>query len=317
MMGRELLGLLGIVHQLGRSNRWPTAHRTGNHLAHPAARPEVDTFEFMVRRYRGYVTGYQDRSAHEQERAPKSCWWSRLPVTSCCRSGHLYLHGLHVALAPVGDRTTPGVPSLPRAVISACSPRHEMIKRLNSKIYAEARRLGVKWILGGECGHMWRGHAPIHGHGERSRRFPRSAQVSGDGHRCSRMHKLHQDGPHHAEFTGRCHSRHGKLKLDPSHERQLAGSPSTIPVTRHVPWDSSKSRATSSRVSATTSSRCPRTRFASRPSAVAGAPVWVRMRTWKCACVVGCHAETPSDYVQDKHGVNQPRLVSVPSTGRR
>ncbi len=32
----------------------------------------------------------------------------------------------------------------------------EMIKRLNSKIYAEAKRLGVKWILGGECGHMWR-----------------------------------------------------------------------------------------------------------------------------------------------------------------
>jgi Fe-S oxidoreductase len=33
---------------------------------------------------------------------------------------------------------------------------HEMAKRLNAKIYAEARRLGVKWILGGECGHMWR-----------------------------------------------------------------------------------------------------------------------------------------------------------------
>jgi Fe-S oxidoreductase len=31
-----------------------------------------------------------------------------------------------------------------------------MIKRLNAKIYAEAKRLGVKWILGGECGHMWR-----------------------------------------------------------------------------------------------------------------------------------------------------------------
>ena len=33
---------------------------------------------------------------------------------------------------------------------------HEMIKRLNAKLYAEAKRLGVKWILGGECGHMWR-----------------------------------------------------------------------------------------------------------------------------------------------------------------
>ena len=33
---------------------------------------------------------------------------------------------------------------------------HEMMKRLNAKIFMEAKRLGVKWILGGECGHMWR-----------------------------------------------------------------------------------------------------------------------------------------------------------------
>jgi Fe-S oxidoreductase len=33
---------------------------------------------------------------------------------------------------------------------------HEMGKRLNYKIYSDAKRLGVKWILGGECGHMWR-----------------------------------------------------------------------------------------------------------------------------------------------------------------
>ena len=33
---------------------------------------------------------------------------------------------------------------------------HELMKRLNAKVYEEAKRLGVKWILGGECGHMWR-----------------------------------------------------------------------------------------------------------------------------------------------------------------
>ncbi len=33
---------------------------------------------------------------------------------------------------------------------------NEMMKRLNSKIYMEAKRLGVKWIIGAECGHMWR-----------------------------------------------------------------------------------------------------------------------------------------------------------------
>ncbi|RLB65337.1 MAG: (Fe-S)-binding protein [Deltaproteobacteria bacterium] len=33
---------------------------------------------------------------------------------------------------------------------------HDNMRDLNAKIYAEAKRLGVKWILGGECGHMWR-----------------------------------------------------------------------------------------------------------------------------------------------------------------
>jgi len=33
---------------------------------------------------------------------------------------------------------------------------HEVAKRLNAKMYAESKRLGSKWILGGECGHMWR-----------------------------------------------------------------------------------------------------------------------------------------------------------------
>ncbi|GAB6175379.1 [DsrC]-trisulfide reductase DsrK [Desulfobaculum senezii] len=31
-----------------------------------------------------------------------------------------------------------------------------MMKKLNAKMYAEAQRLGVKYIIGGECGHMWR-----------------------------------------------------------------------------------------------------------------------------------------------------------------
>ncbi len=33
---------------------------------------------------------------------------------------------------------------------------NEIMKKLNGKMYHEAERLGVKWILGGECGHMWR-----------------------------------------------------------------------------------------------------------------------------------------------------------------
>ena len=33
---------------------------------------------------------------------------------------------------------------------------NETMKKLNAKMYAEAKRLGVKYIVGGECGHMWR-----------------------------------------------------------------------------------------------------------------------------------------------------------------
>ncbi|MDH4316906.1 MAG: (Fe-S)-binding protein, partial [Desulfobulbaceae bacterium] len=33
---------------------------------------------------------------------------------------------------------------------------NQVMKKLNAKMYAEAKRLGVKWIIGGECGHMWR-----------------------------------------------------------------------------------------------------------------------------------------------------------------
>ncbi|MDP2755281.1 MAG: (Fe-S)-binding protein, partial [Nitrospirota bacterium] len=33
---------------------------------------------------------------------------------------------------------------------------NEVAKRLNAKAYAEAKRLKVKWLMGGECGHMWR-----------------------------------------------------------------------------------------------------------------------------------------------------------------
>jgi len=33
---------------------------------------------------------------------------------------------------------------------------NETMKKLNAKMYHEANRLGCKWILGGECGHMWR-----------------------------------------------------------------------------------------------------------------------------------------------------------------
>jgi len=90
---------------------------------------------------------------------------------------------------------------------------HEMMKRLNAKMYAEAKRLGVKWILGGECGHMWRvinqymdtmnGPADF-------LEVPKSP-ITGTVFENARGTKM----THIVEFTADL-IRHGKLKLDPS-----------------------------------------------------------------------------------------------------
>ena len=95
---------------------------------------------------------------------------------------------------------------------------HEMIKRLNAKIYAEAKRLGVKWILGGECGHMWRvlnqymdtmnGPADF-------LEVPRSP-ITGTVFENAKSTKM----THISEFTADL-IRHGKLKLDPSRNDHL------------------------------------------------------------------------------------------------
>jgi Fe-S oxidoreductase len=90
---------------------------------------------------------------------------------------------------------------------------HELMKRLNYKIYAEAKRLGVKWLLGGECGHMWRvlnqymdtmnGPADF-------LQVPVSP-VTGTRFENARSTKM----VHICEFTADL-VHHGKLKLDPS-----------------------------------------------------------------------------------------------------
>jgi len=89
-----------------------------------------------------------------------------------------------------------------------------MAKKLNAKMYAEAERLGVKWILGGECGHMWRvinqymdtynGPAPS------CMGLPVSP-ITGTVFENAVSTKM----VHIAEFTADL-IRHGKLNLDPS-----------------------------------------------------------------------------------------------------
>ncbi|MHC4601617.1 MAG: sulfate reduction electron transfer complex DsrMKJOP subunit DsrK, partial [Planctomycetota bacterium] len=90
---------------------------------------------------------------------------------------------------------------------------HEMMKRLNAKYYAEAKRLGVKWILGGECGHMWR---VLHQYMDTMNgppdflEVPRSP-ITGSLFENARSTKA----VHIMEFTADL-IKHGKLKLDPS-----------------------------------------------------------------------------------------------------
>ncbi|NOQ95790.1 MAG: (Fe-S)-binding protein [Desulfobacterales bacterium] len=95
---------------------------------------------------------------------------------------------------------------------------NEMAKRMNGKIYAEAKRLGVKWILGGECGHMWRvlnqymttWHGPIDFLEE-----PVSP-ITGTKFENAKAHKM----VHLMEFTADL-IKHNKLKLDPSRNDRL------------------------------------------------------------------------------------------------
>ena len=95
---------------------------------------------------------------------------------------------------------------------------HEMVKRLNAKIYAEAKRLGVKWILGGECGHMWR---VIHQYmdtmnGPAEYLSEPVSPITGTRFENAKSTKM----VHIAEFTADL-IQNGKLKLDPRRNDHL------------------------------------------------------------------------------------------------
>ena len=95
---------------------------------------------------------------------------------------------------------------------------NEMGKRLNAKIYAEAKRLGVKWILGGECGHMWR---VLHQYmdtwnGPADFLEVPVSPITGTRFENATSTKM----IHIAEFTADL-IKHGKLKLDPSRNDHL------------------------------------------------------------------------------------------------
>jgi Fe-S oxidoreductase len=95
---------------------------------------------------------------------------------------------------------------------------HETMKRLNAKMYAEAKRLGVKWILGGECGHMWR---VIHQYmdtmnGPADFLEEPVSPITGTRFENAKSTKM----VHIAEFTADL-IRHNKLDLDPARNDHL------------------------------------------------------------------------------------------------
>ena len=95
---------------------------------------------------------------------------------------------------------------------------HEMMKRLNAKMYAEAKRLGVKWILGGECGHMWRviNQYMDTMNGPADFLEVPVSPITGTRFDSAKGTKM----LHITEFTADL-IKHGKLKLDPSRNDKL------------------------------------------------------------------------------------------------
>jgi Fe-S oxidoreductase len=207
MIGRELLGLLGVYVN------WviePVAncYKVGNHLG---IQPHglADTLEFMAGDIEE-ATGIKvdipiNKKGAEILFVTPSGDFVADPGIYTCMSYMLLFHELGIDYTWSTYASDGGNFGL--------FTSHEMMKRLNAKIYAEAKRLGVKWILGGECGHMWR---VIHQYMDTMNgpadflEVPQSP-ITGTVFENARSTKM----THLMEFTADL-IRHGKLKLDPS-----------------------------------------------------------------------------------------------------
>jgi len=150
MMGRELLNLVGV------NINWiiePASNcfRTGNHLG---IQPHTfrDNLEFAAEEIKE-ITGITVEPTINRKGAEVLLI---VPSADLFADPHIYtLYGYLMLLHEIGlDYTFSAYAS--EGGNFGLFHSHELMKRLNAKIYTEAGRLGVKWILGGECGHMWR-----------------------------------------------------------------------------------------------------------------------------------------------------------------
>ena len=207
MMGRELLNLLGL------NVNWiiePVANcfRTGNHLG---IQPHglKDTLEFFAEDI-AEVTGIELEIPLNKKGAdilfvtPSGDFLAEPGVYTCM--GYLMLfHELGLNYTWSTYASEGGNFGL--------FTSHETLKRLNAKIYAEAKRLGVKWILGGECGHMWR---VLHQYMDTMNGPADFLEVPVSPITGTRFeHAASTKMVHIVEFTADL-IRHNKLKLNPS-----------------------------------------------------------------------------------------------------
>lgn len=212
IIGRELLNLLGC------NIDWITGpmancYRTGNHLG---IQPHAykDMLDFFVDEIEG-VTGIRPEPTFNRKGAE---------ILFITPSGDVFadpgtysLMGYLMLFHELGIDYTWSTYASEGGNFGFFSS-NEMAKRLNAKMYAEAKRLGVKWILGGECGHMWRvlnqymdtwnGPADF-------LEVPRSP-ITGTVFENAKSTKM----IHITEFTADL-IKNGKLKLDPSRNDHL------------------------------------------------------------------------------------------------
>ena len=150
MLARELLNLLGL------NINWvmePVAncHRTGNHLG---IQPHTfkDNVDFLCDELAD-MTGIRVEPSINRKGAevlfviPSADYFADPGIYTFM--GYLLLFH-HIGL----DYTLSAYAS--EGGNFGLFTSHDTIKRLNYKVYAEAKRLKVRWLIGGECGHMWR-----------------------------------------------------------------------------------------------------------------------------------------------------------------
>jgi hypothetical protein len=300
IMGREMMNLLGL------NIDWiatPVAncYRTGNHLG---IQPHAfkDMLDFFVEDLEE-ITGIQVEAPYMEKGAdilfitPSGDVFAD-PGTYTCM-GYLLL--FHYLKEKYGLKDITWSTYASEGGNFGFFTSHEVMKRLNAKMYAEAKRLGVKWILGGECGHMWRVISQYMDTMNGPADFLEVPvnPITGTVFENASSTKM----VHIAEFTADL-IKHGKLDLDTSRNDTSRSSPFTIPATPPGAWACSTSPATCSKTWCNN--------FYEMPANT------IREQTFCCGSGSGLNAGEDMElrmagglpranavkYVHEKHGVN-------------